>query len=83
MIKESKVKTGTVLRHSGDKTAIVSVERTVQHPVFKKYMKRRKNFHVHDEKNETGIGDKVMIAECRPMSKTKSWCLKSVLVKAK
>lgn len=83
MEREKKSKTGVVVRHSGDKTAVVLVERLVKHPVFKKYVTKRKKFHVHDERNEAAQGDKVEITECRPISKTKSWRLQSVLEKAK
>lgn len=80
---QKKMKTGVVVRHSGEKTAVVKVERLVKHPVFKKYVTRRKKFHIHDEKNSCGKGDKVKIVECRPLSKTKSWRLHSIIEKAK
>lgn len=83
MEKNIKTKLGVVVRHSGDKTAVVLVERLVKHPVFKKYVTRRKKFHVHDASNVAGEGDKVKIIECRPISKTKSWRLHSVMEKAK
>ena len=83
MESQNKTKVGEVVRHSGDKTAVVLVERMVKHPVFKKYVRRRKKFHIHDEKNEVGAGDKVKIVECRPYSKTKSWRLHSILERAK
>lgn len=83
MNKVKKSKTGLVIKHSSDKTAVVVVERLVKHPVFGKYVTKRKKFHIHDEKNEVKEGDKVRITECRPISKTKSWCLDSILEKAK
>ena len=83
MEKVQKSKSGTVLRHSGDKTAVVLVERRVKHPDYDKYVTKRKKFHVHDEKNTLGEGDKVKIVECRPISKMKSWKLHSVIEKAK
>lgn len=83
MNTERKSKLGVVLKHSGEKTAVVLVERTVKHPVVQKYVTRRKKFHVHDERNEAGQGDKVRIVECRPISKMKSWRLHSIVEKAK
>lgn len=83
MQSDKKSKIGFVVRHSGEKTAVIQVERRVKHPVFKKYVTKRKKFHVHDESNTAGEGDKVKIIECRPISKTKSWRLHSVLDKAK
>lgn len=62
-----------VLRRSGDQSIIVQVERLVQHAEFKKYIRRHRNFHVHDPKNSCRVGDEVVIRECRPMSKTKRW----------
>lgn len=82
MKKEKKNKVGVVVRHSGNKTAVVLVERLVKHPLFEKYVTKRKKFHIHDEKNEAGMGDKVKIEECRPISKLKSWRLHSILEKA-
>ncbi len=68
-----KSKRGVVLRRSGDQSIIVQVERMVQHPEFKKYIRRHRNFHVHDPKNACQVGDEVMIQECRPISKMKRW----------
>jgi len=56
-----------------DKTVVVEVERRVQHPLYKKYIRRRKKFHAHDAANEYKIGDKVRIRECKPISKLKTW----------
>lgn len=76
---QRKTKTGSVIRKSGDKTVIVEVERFTQHPVFKKYIRKRKKFHVHDEKNVCQLGDVIEIVETRPISKTKSWKLSSIV----
>ena len=65
-----------------DKTIVVLVETLVQHPLLKKYIRRRKKFTAHDPMNECGIGDKVKIVEYRPMSRNKRWHLVSVLEKA-
>jgi small subunit ribosomal protein S17 len=56
-----------------DKTVVVEVERRVQHPLYKKYIRRRKKFHAHDAANEYKFGDKVRIRECKPISKLKTW----------
>ena|SRR3989338_9326626 len=81
MQRQTKTKTGSVIRKSGDKTVIVEVERFVMEPQYKKYIRRRKKFHVHDEKNVCELGDKVRIIESRPISKTKKWKLASVVGK--
>ena len=73
---------GTVVSDKCDKTIVVLVETLVQHPLLKKYIRRRKKFTAHDPMNECGIGDKVKIGEYRPMSRNKRWHLVSVLEKA-
>ena len=65
--------TGPVVSDKCDKTAVVSIETMVKHPLYKKFVKRTKKFHAHDEKNECKIGDTVVIQECRPISKKKTW----------
>ena len=64
---------GTVVSDKGDKTVIVSVERRVMHPVYKKFIRRTKRYAAHDEQNVSKVGDVVYIRECRPLSKTKRW----------
>lgn len=64
---------GKIVKDRGDKTVVVEVERRVQHPLYKKFIRKRKRFHAHDEKNEHKVGDIVNIQECRPISKLKSW----------
>jgi small subunit ribosomal protein S17 len=66
-----------------NKSITVLVERRVKHPLYGKYMRRSSKLHAHDENNECGIGDTVSITECRPISKTKTWRLVSVVEKAK
>ena len=66
---------GTVISNKADKTISVLVERKIMHPVYKKYIKRTKKYAVHDEKNESKIGEIVKIQENRPISKTKKWIL--------
>lgn len=68
-----KAKVGTILSDRMDKTVVVQVERVVQHPVYKKFTKRRTTYKAHDENNEYRIGDKVEIVETRPLSKEKCW----------
>ena len=62
---------GTVVSDKGDKTVIVSVERRVMHPIYKKFIRRSKRYAAHDADNAYKVGDVVRIAECRPMSRTK------------
>jgi small subunit ribosomal protein S17 len=78
-----KTKVGVVSSSAMDKTITVKVERRLQHPMYGKFVKNTKKFHAHDEKNECGVGDKVIIMETRPLSKTKRWRLVEVLEKAK
>ena len=74
--------TGTVVSNKMDKTITLRVERRVKHPVYGKFVRKSKKIHAHDAKNLCSIGDVVTVEECRPISKTKSWMLKSVEVKA-
>lgn len=73
--------TGLITSDKMDKTVIVTVERLEKHPVFQKYVRRRSRFKAHDEKNECKMGDKVLIRECRPLSKDKCWRVVSILEK--
>ena len=73
---------GSVTSDAMDKSITVTIERRIKHPVYGKYIKRSTKLHVHDENNECGKGDVVMIEQCRPMSKTKSWRLVQVVEKA-
>jgi len=70
---------GNVIKIAGDKTATILVERRVMHPRYHKVVKRFKKYLVHDERNELKVGDEVVAIECRPMSKRKSFRLKSVV----
>lgn len=78
-----KVRTGKVISSKMQKSIIVSIERRVAHPLYKKYFKRTTKFYVHDEKNEAAVGDMVKIMETRPMSKLKRWRLVEIVAKAK
>ena len=64
---------GTVVSDAMDKTVVVKVERRVQHPVFKKFVRKSKKFSAHDETNQVKAGDVVRIRECKPISKRKTW----------
>jgi len=68
-----RVLTGRVTSDKMDKTVTVSVERRVMHPLYKKFIRRSKNYAAHDEKNECKVGDVVRIEECPPISKRKAW----------
>lgn len=74
-----RTREGVVSSNKMQKTIIVEVTRLEQHPQFKKIIKRKVKYAVHDEKNEAKIGDKVRIIETRPLSKTKRWSLVKVL----
>ncbi len=80
--KSARTLTGRVVSNKMDKTITVMVERQVQHPLYKKIIRRRSKLHAHDERNECGEGDLVMIEECRPLSRTKAWRLVKVMEKA-
>ena len=80
--KRSRSVTGRVVSDKMDKTVSVMVERQVKHPLYKKYIRLSTKLLAHDEQNECGEGDTVMIEECRPLSRNKSWRLLKVLEKA-
>jgi len=80
---QRKSKFGTVVSDKMEKSIVVSVERRVKHKLYKKYFKKTSKFLAHDENNECTIGDKVRIAETRPLSKRKRWRLVQVIEKAK
>lgn len=81
--KLRKTKTGLVSSDKMNKTITVVVERQLKHPMYGKFITRSKKFTAHDEENQCGIGDKVVIMETRPLSKKKHWRLIEVLEKAK
>ncbi len=78
-----KERIGIVSSDKMDKTITIVVERRLQHPMYGKFVKKSTKFTVHDEKNECNIGDKVRIAETRPLSKKKRWRLVEILERAK
>ena len=68
-----RILSGTICKANNKKTVVVEVERTFKHPIYKKYIKRSKKYHAHDETDVLKVGDKVMIEETRPISKLKTW----------
>ena len=70
---------GVVIKKSGDKTYSILVERRMMHPRYHKFVKRHKKYLIHDEANSLNVGDLVSAVECRPLSKSKSFRLKSIL----
>ena len=78
-----KTRIGQVVSDKMDKTIVVAIEDSVQHPLYKKTMKRTYKLKAHDENNECGIGDRVLLMETRPLSATKRWRVVEILEKAK
>lgn len=78
-----KTRVGQVVSDKMDKTIVVAVEDSVQHPLYHKIIKRTYKLKAHDENNECGIGDTVKVMECRPLSKDKRWRLIEIIEKAK
>jgi small subunit ribosomal protein S17 len=77
-----KTLTGLVISDKMDKTVVVMVNRLVLHPIYKKYVRKRKKVKAHDEKNECRVGDKVLLIETRPLSREKRWRVKQILERA-
>ncbi|MFN4123325.1 MAG: 30S ribosomal protein S17 [Flavobacteriales bacterium] len=78
-----KERIGLVKSNKMDKTIVVAVERKVKHPKYGKFVKKTTTFFAHDEKNDCGIGDTVLISETRPLSKNKCWRLVQIIERAK
>ena len=78
----TRTQTGRVVSDKMDKTATVLVERQIKHALYGKFIKRSKKYHAHDEENQCNAGDLVLIEECRPMSRSKSWRVVKVLEQA-
>ena len=78
-----KTRVGMVVSDKMDKTVVVAIQDNVKHPLYKKIIKRTVKFKAHDEKNECGVGDKVVIMETRPLSKDKRWRVTEIIEKAK
>lgn len=79
---ERKTVEGVVVSDKMDKTRVVSIERRLRHTLYGKVQIRSTKLYAHDEKNESKAGDRIAIAETRPMSKNKRWRLVKILVKA-
>ena len=78
-----KERQGVVVSNKMDKTVVVAVERKEKHPLYGKFVKKTTKFVAHDEKNECGEGDTVLIMETRPLSKTKNWRVEKIVEKVK
>jgi small subunit ribosomal protein S17 len=78
-----KVRIGKVVSNKMEKSIVVSIERRMPHPIYKKYFKRTTTLMAHDEKREAGIGDVVRIMETRPLSRHKRWRLVEIVERAK
>ncbi|HUV66324.1 MAG TPA: 30S ribosomal protein S17 [Sedimentisphaerales bacterium] len=74
--------TGLVMGRSGDKSVKVAIDYKIRHPKYGKYVRRRTKVAVHDDRNQSGVGDIIEIAQCRPHSKTKRWRLVKVVTRA-
>lgn len=80
--KTNRTLTGRVVSNKMDKTITVMVERRVAHPIYGKFVKQSTKVHAHDENNECQEGDTVTVAECRPLSKSKTWKLVEIVTRA-
>lgn len=80
--KTARTLVGQVVSTSMDKTIAVRIERRVEHPLYRKFVRKSTKLLAHDENNECGEGDTVAIEECRPLSKRKSWRLQRVIERA-
>ena len=80
---ERKTLTGVVIKDKMSKTRVIEVSRTYRHSEYEKVMKQAKSFYMHDEKNESHVGDKVVMMETRPLSRTKRWRLLEIVKKTK
>jgi small subunit ribosomal protein S17 len=78
-----KVREGLVVSDKMDKTVVVEVEDRVKHPKYGKVIRRTKRYKAHDDANECGVGDRVLLMETRPLSATKRWRVSRILEKAK
>lgn len=79
--KNIKTRTGVVVTNKMTKTVVVTVSRKVLHPLFKKYYSKSVKFKAHDANSECGIGDRVLLGECRPISREKRWTVLKVIEK--
>jgi small subunit ribosomal protein S17 len=77
-----KLRQGVVISDKMDKTVVVLIEQLVQHPVYKKFIRKRKKYKAHDPENRCRVGDQVSIVETRPLSREKRWRVQSVIKSA-
>jgi small subunit ribosomal protein S17 len=82
MHAQRKTRVGTVVSSAMSKTAVVAVQRRVQHAKYRKFLTRRTRYQAHDEQNECEVGDTVLIMECRPLSRHKRWRVSKIVEKA-
>jgi len=76
-------KVGTVVKDKADKTVVVKVDNLVMHPLYHRFVRTSTTFMAHDEVNDCSLGDRVMIEECRPLSKNKRWRVRHVVERAR
>lgn len=81
--KRNRSLSGRVVSDAMDKTITVLVERRVRHPLYGKFVRRSTKIHAHDEENACNRGDWVVVEQCRPLSKTKTWRLLEIVEKAR
>lgn len=81
-VRQRKSRQGVVISNRMDKTIVVQIDDKVMHPVYKKYVRKRVKYKVHDETNDARTGDTVLIEECRPLSREKRWRLKNIIERA-
>lgn len=77
--KNQRERQGVVVSNKMDKTIVVAITTIKPHPLYQKVVRRTKKVKAHDERNEARVGDKVLVRECRPLSKTKHWRLVQIL----
>ena len=82
-VGRKKVRIGKVVSNKADKTIVVTLERQVAHPIYKRYYKQSKKVMAHDENNDCNIGDTVKVIESRPLSARKRWALVEIIERAK
>jgi small subunit ribosomal protein S17 len=78
-----KTRVGKVVTDGMDKTVVAVIDRLVKHPQYKRYVRRRKKYAIHDEQNQCHVGDTIRFMETRPLSKTKRWRLVEIVERAK
>jgi small subunit ribosomal protein S17 len=82
-VKRKTTKVGVVTSNKADKSVVVKVENFVMHPLYHRFVRTTSKFMAHDETNDCNAGDRVLIEECRPMSRRKRWRVSRVIERAK